>query len=361
MPILLTFDYPPSHGGIQHYAASLATELRSQGVPTIVIAPKTAGSAAYDAAAPAAVRRFVDGRGPLRIVTAALQFARSHRAAGDHHTIALSWLPGVAVAIFPRRLRGTLTVLVHGTELDVAPGSWRDRLMRLVFKRADRVVANSAFVAERTRALGLSRSVEIVWPGVDSRTAERVPASMPTVVFVGRLIARKGIDRLIDAIALLRSRNVALHVVGDGPQRGALEARARDLNVADRVHFAGEVDDRARDLALAQAWCFAMPSRSEGGDVEGFGIVYLEAAMAGLAAIGGRGSGADDAIVDGVTGLLVDGTNPQAIADAILVLIDDPQRAAAMGRAGRERAQREFSWRANAQALVRTIPQSGHA
>lgn len=352
MPVLVTFDYPPSHGGIQYYAARLATELKALGLPTIVVAPQQSGASAYDVAATPTVRRF-SGGGALRFVTAALEFARARMIVRDRDTIALSWRPAIAVALFPRLLRGRLTVLVHGTELAVAPGSLREQLLRFVLRRADRVVANSTFVAERTRALGIARSVEIVHPGVDVHPGERAPAATPTVLFVGRLIARKGIDRLIDAIALLRDRNIALNVIGDGPLRPALEQQVRDLDVADRIRFVGAVDDATRDRAFAEAWCFAMPSRAQGEDIEGFGIVYLEAAIAGLPAIGGRGSGAEDAIVEGVTGLLVDGNDPHAIAGAISALIDDPRRAAEMSRAGRERALRDFSWRANAQAFVR--------
>jgi phosphatidylinositol alpha-1,6-mannosyltransferase len=355
MPILLTFDYPPARGGIQKYAERLANELAALNFRTVVIAPTSPGSATYDAAERSSIRRFSAGRGPLRVLAAALYFLRWHRAAGDGHTIALSWLPAAAAAIFPRRLRGELTIVVHGTELDVAPGSARDRLMRFVFSRADHVVANSHFVAERARRLGLAQTIDIAWPGVDQRECERFPAATPTIVFVGRLIARKGIDRLIAAISLLGRRDIELHVIGDGPQRAALEALAAELKVADQVRFCGQVDDRARDRALAQAWCFAMPARNEGGDVEGFGIVYLEAAMAGLPSIGGRGNGADDAIVDGETGFLVDGGDARAIADAVALLIDDPQRAAAMGRAARERAQRTFSWRATAQSVLRSM------
>jgi phosphatidylinositol alpha-1,6-mannosyltransferase len=172
-------------------------------------------------------------------------------------------------------------------------------------------------------------------------------------LFVGRLVARKGVDRLIDAIALLRDRNVVLHIVGSGPQYDALVRKAHEAGVSDRVRFAGAVDDATRDAAFAEAWCFAMPSRREGGDIEGFGIVYLEAAMAGLAAIGGRNCGAEDAIDDGVTGLLVDGTDTAAIANAIESLIVDPPRADAMGQAGRERALRSFTWRHNAEAIAR--------
>lgn len=361
MPLLLTFDYPPSRGGIQHYAGRLARELCALGFRTVVLAPAAPGDGDGDgdgAAAPA-LRRFRAARGPFRLLAAALHFWRWHRAAGDGHTIALSWLPGAAAAIFPRRVRGTFTVIIHGLEIDVAPGSLRDRLMRLVFARADRVVAVSRFVAERASSLGLARDIEVACPGVDVRAGVRRPASNPTIVFVGRLIARKGVDRLIAAVRLLGRPDVTLQIIGEGPQRPALEALARELGISEQVHFAGQVSDEVRDEALARAWCFAMPSRNEGGDIEGFGIAYLEAAMAGLPSIGGAGNGADDAIVHGETGLLVDGTDERAIAKAIATLIDDPARAAAMGRAARERAERNFSWRRTAQAILGTPVRAG--
>jgi phosphatidylinositol alpha-1,6-mannosyltransferase len=228
----------------------------------------------------------------------------------------------------------------------------RDRAMRYAFARADRVVANSSAVAARVRALGLAHEVAIVHPGVDPAPLQRRRSESPSVVFVGRLVARKGVDRLIDAIASLRDREIALTIVGEGPQRQALVDRARDAGIADRVRFTGAVADAARNAALAEAWCFAMPARREGGDVEGFGIVYLEAAMAGLPAIGGRDCGAEDAIDDGVTGLLVDGNDVAAIAGAIVRIVDDPAAADAMGAAGRRRALDAFGWHHTASAIA---------
>jgi len=355
MPVVLTFDFPPERGGIQIYALRLAQELRALGHATTVIAPGGPGSRGFDATLGLDVVRFARLRGPLRVLAACVAFVRRRRAGSDAQTIALSWLPGLAAAIVPARWRGTLTVLVHGTELDVRPGSLRDRAMRFVFARSQAVIANSHFVAARVRALGLSAEPAVVWPGVDVRAIERRPAAVPTIVFVGRLVARKGVDRLIDALAMLPRRDAVLHVVGDGPERGALEALARQRGVAERVIFSGAVDDAARDRALAEAWCFAMPSRAEGGDVEGFGIAYLEAAMAGVPAIGGRGSGADEAIAHGETGLLVDGTDAIAVAAALARLLDDRAAAAAMGEAGRRRALASFTWRANAAAFARHL------
>jgi phosphatidylinositol alpha-1,6-mannosyltransferase len=351
--LLVTFDYPPAHGGIQHYAVRLARELAAIGYPTCVLAPQARNAAAIDAAGSATVRRFFERGGPVRVVAESIELARAARATTQPHTIALSWLPGLGAALLPRRLRGPLTVLAHGTELDVRPGSARERAMRFVFARADRVVVNSAAVAHRVRELGLATDPATVYPGVDPIAIERRPAGVPTVVFVGRLVARKGVDRLIDAIALLRRRDIVLHVVGDGPERNALITRANDRGIAERVRFSGAVGDEERNAALGQAWCFAMPSRREGGDIEGFGIVYLEAAMAGLPTVGGRNCGAEDAIADGVTGLLVDGTDAHAIASAIASLIDDRARAEAMGAAGRARALNAFSWSDNARAIAR--------
>jgi phosphatidylinositol alpha-1,6-mannosyltransferase len=122
------------------------------------------------------------------------------------------------------------------------------------------------------------------------------------------------------------------------------------------VSFLGDIsDDQLRD-AYARAWCFALPTRRVGtGDVEGFGIVYLEAAMAELPSVGGLNSGAEDAIADGKSGLLVDGSDPAAIASAIGYLLSDPDRARALGRFGRSRALTEFSWRLGARKIMQSL------
>lgn len=335
----MTFDLPPRKGGIQRYAAALVRELRGLGWRTRVIAPP-------------------GGRTRLgRVLTVAAALPGARRGLADRHTIATSWLPGFGAALLPRRWRGTLTVLAHGTELDASPGSLRERLMRFTFRRAQHVVACSAFTAGLVRARGLAREVTVAPPGVDPLAVRPARAARPTVLFVGRLVVRKGVDTLLDALALLAARGVEaeLEIVGDGPDRARLEARAAARGVAGRVRFHGALDDAARDAAYARAWCFAMPARAEGGDVEGFGIVYLEAATAGLPAIGSRGGGAQEAIVDGETGLLVEPGDAAGLADALALLLGDPARAAAMGAAGRARALAGYTWRATAERIARRL------
>jgi glycosyltransferase involved in cell wall biosynthesis len=131
----------------------------------------------------------------------------------------------------------------------------------------------------------------------------------PIVVSIGRLVTRKGFDLVLRSVAELSARFPELQYVigGDGPERERLAELARDLGVANRVHFLGAVDDLTKWAAYELADLFVMPNRSlDGTDWEGFGIVFAEAGLAGRAAIGGRSGGAVDAIVDGVTGLLVD-------------------------------------------------------
>ncbi len=358
MPVLLTFDFPPEYGGIQRYALRLADSLLDLGDRVAVVAPRQPGSASYDTMLRMPVLRFAGAIRPLRMLSAMLVTARAHRIAADGSTIALSWFPaGFIAALLPRALRGKLVILAHGTEIAAKRGSLRERLLKWTLARADCIIANSRFTATRVRTYGVQEGLEIVPCGVDERAIDRTPAQVPTILFVGRLVPRKGVDRLIEALPALRERlgRVRLEIVGTGPDRPRLERLAADLGTGAEVCFLGAVDDAGRDAAYARAWCFAMPTRTEGDDAEGFGIVYLEAAMAALPAIGGRSSGAEDAIVDGVTGLIVDGNDGDAIAQALLLLLCDDSRAREMGDAGRLRALTQFTWMHNARRVRQSI------
>jgi phosphatidylinositol alpha-1,6-mannosyltransferase len=356
VPILLTSDFPPSRGGIQRYLERLAEHLQASGAQVTVVAPATEGSAASDAGRRYRVVR-VPCRGRISAVLyllGGLLFARLK--APDEVSVASSWFPaGVAAALLPRTFRGRLAVLAHGTELASRGNVARSVLMRWVFRRADIVIANSRFTARRARAAGVRGAIGVAYCGVDPATVPRLPAAEPTILSVGRLIARKGFDRTIEAVALLSERFPALRyeLAGDGPDRTRLEALARDFRVTGHVRFLGEIDDAALRSAYERAWCFAMPSRTDGDDVEGFGIVYLEAAMAALPVVAGRGSGAAEAVVDKVTGLLVDPGDPHAIAAALHELLADPEHARSLGEAGRARALADFTWEHNARTVAR--------
>lgn len=169
------------------------------------------------------------------------------------------------------------------------------------------------------------------------------------IVSVGRLVPRKGQDRLIEALPQIRESisNVHLLLVGEGSYRKSLEKLVAERELGDIVTFVGRVHYAKLPEYFQCGDLFAMPSRSRfaGLEVEGLGIVYLEAGACGLPVIAGNSGGAPDAVVDGVTGIVVDGTNVNEIAAAIVRVLSDPAKAKAMGEKGNEWVGSGWSWK----------------
>jgi phosphatidylinositol alpha-1,6-mannosyltransferase len=344
--LLLTPDFPPAHGGIQLMAERFAGGL--DGFRTSVVTLSAAGGGVHelDGESPAAVRRVPAPAGPAALRNLALNAAALPAA--------LVWRPAVTLSLHlvtspaaaaVRALTGAPTLqYFHAKEIGGKP-----RLAAFAAKRADAVVAVSAYCAELIAGTGAQpRRLELIPPGVDqpAETAP-LPAERPTLLTVARLSdSYKGHDVMLRALALLRAGvpDVEWVVIGDGPLRGELEARAHAEGVADAVRFLGAVPDRQRDEWLRRAHVFAMPSRLPAhGAGEGFGIVYLEAGAYGKPVLAGNVAGALDSVCDGETGLLVDPTDAQAVASALERLLGDRQLAERLGRAGMQRAH-ELSW-----------------
>lgn len=356
--MLVTNDFPPLHGGIQRFMSRIAHELALCDETVVVVAPRIAGSEGFDRGERFRILRYPGFERVSSFAAMTLWLVRACIGAKNSYTIASMWFPGgLAAALLPRFLRGRLGVLAHGTEIAPERNGLRRHVMRHVFKQADVVVANSRFTRDLLAQAGVRRNVAIVHPGIDDDPITPARATRPTILSVGRLIPRKGFDKIIEALpaVLKRFPNAIYEIVGTGRQRGELEALARQCGVKEHVAFLGGVDDAQVRAAYSRAWCFALPVRAIGSDVEGFGMVYLEAALACLPAIGGRGSGAEDAIAADETGLLVDGTSTEEVAEAILTLLADPQRAAAMGLRARERAREHFTWRNTAAGIAQLM------
>jgi phosphatidylinositol alpha-1,6-mannosyltransferase len=260
-----------------------------------------------------------------------------------------------------RWLRLPFLVYAHGNEiLRVLQGIWPVQKANL--QAADRIVANSRYTAGLLEQAGVDPlRIRVIHPGcdaerfrplrVDPALRERLlghRAGGRVILTVGHLVERKGHDMVIQALPRL-SRLVpeAVYlIVGDGPCRGTLDRLARAAGVRDRVIFAGRVDDKDLPALYALSDVFVMPSRVRPAecDVEGFGLVFLEANACGKPVVGGRTGGIPEAIVDGETGFLVDPASPSDIAERLLAILTDRHRAATMGHRGRSRVQAEFSW-----------------
>jgi phosphatidylinositol alpha-1,6-mannosyltransferase len=195
-------------------------------------------------------------------------------------------------------------------------------------------------------------------PGIDTDHFAPVDASAlraslglthkKVIVCVGRLVHRKGQDHLIEAMPeILKSeKNAHLLLVGEGPYRKYLEERVAKLSLGDSVTFIGRIQYGELPKYICVGDIFAMPSRSRlaGLEVEGLGIVYLEASACGLPVIAGKSGGAPDAVLEGKSGVVVDGTNDVEIAAAALILLGDEKLRKAMGSAGRAWIIDKWRW-----------------
>lgn len=203
-----------------------------------------------------------------------------------------------------------------------------------------------------------SRLIKIA-PGIDTdhfapnSTSEQLRkdlglADKKVIVCVGRLVHRKGQDILIQSLPAILEKHPTAHLlmVGEGPYRQDLTKMVLKLKLSDAVTFIGRIQYKDLPRYICAGDIFAMPSRSRlaGLEVEGLGIVYLEASSCALPVIAGRSGGAPDAVDEGVTGFSVDGTSPTEVAKAIINLFDDPIRAKAMGAAGRSWIIDKWRW-----------------
>lgn len=267
------------------------------------------------------------------------------------------------LALWIRRKIGLpFLVYAHGNEiLGLLREANESRAVRAL-KAADRVVAVSHYTADLVRRVGVcSEQIEVIHPGCDVDTFRPVVPTAeerarllgnhttgPVLVSVGNLVERKGHDLVLRALPRLLdlAPGLVYLVIGDGPHRKCLAGLADSLGVRKHVAFAGVVPGELLPAAYGLADVFVLPSREEADscDVEGFGLVFLEASACGVPVVAGRSGGIPDAVEAGVSGILVDPTDAGEIADAIGSLLMAPARARRMGREGRRRVLREFQW-----------------
>lgn len=235
----------------------------------------------------------------------------------------------------------------HGAEILLAERLRPVRaILKFILSRADAVTCNSSFTAARVGRL-TDKKITVLPYGATITGAERmrtVRSSGPArLLFVGRLIQRKGLRYLIQAMADLEG--VMLDVVGDGPEAEPCKALARDLGVADRITFHGFVSNEKLEALLSTTDAFVLPSIiDDRGDTEGLGVVLIEAMAFRTPVVASAVGGIVDVVENEVSGLLVPEKDPKALAAAIARLLCDPALARELGMAGHKRGVEYFDW-----------------
>ena len=356
--LVVTNDFPPRQGGIQTFVAALLERRPPDSL--VVLASDHPGSAEHDAALPypvvrrptgmllptratarAAVelvdrygcdRAFFGAAAPLGLLAPALRTAGVRHLVGATHGHETGWvaLPGSRQVM--QRIAGGLDVLTYITE----------------YTRARLAPA----LGGRTRLAQLSPGVDVdrFTPDADGTAVRRRHGlgEAPVVVCVSRLVARKGQDVLVRGWpqVLARHPSARLLLVGGGPDEAALRRAVAAGGLERSVVLTGGVPSEELPAYYAAGDVFAMPCRTRraGLDVEGLGMVFLEAAACGRPVVAGTSGGAPEAVQEGVTGHVVDPRSPDAVAGTLADLLDDLERARAMGAAGRAWVEQSWSW-----------------
>lgn len=356
--LVVTNDFPPRQGGIQTFVAALLERRPPESL--VVLASRSPGWEAHDAGLPyPVVRRPTGMLLPTRATgRAAVELARRHGCDTAFFGAA------APLGLLAPRLReagvGRLVGATHGHETGWVALPGARQLLRRIADGLDVLTYISEYTRSRlepaldgrARLAQLSPGVDVdlFTPGADGGAVrERYGlGAAPVVVCISRLVARKGQDVLVAGWprVLARHPDARLLLVGGGPAEASLRRAIDRLERAGSVVLTGAVPTPELPAYYAAGDVFAMPCRTRRGglDVEGLGMVYLEAAACGLPVVAGTSGGAPEAVRDGVTGHVVDPRSPEAVADTISTLLADPPRARAMGAAGRAWVEQRWSW-----------------
>jgi phosphatidylinositol alpha-1,6-mannosyltransferase len=355
--LVVTNDFPPRPGGIQQFVHALATRLPAGEV--VVYAPSWKRDALFDSEQPFPVVRHP---GSLMLpVPNVLKRAREIARAEGCDAV---WFGAAApLGLLAKPLRadvGRFVASTHGHEVGWARFPAARQALRRIGTTTDVVTYVSEYTRSRMApAFGKGATLEWLPSGVDTDVfhpgagredvrRRLALADRPVVVCVSRLVPRKGQDVLIRALPEVRRRvpGAALLLVGGGPDMPRLQRLAAETGMADHVRFTGSVPWQELPAHYAAGDVFAMPCRTRLGgiDVEGLGIVFLEAAATGLPVVAGDSGGAPDTVREGETGHVVDGRDVTAVAARVGDLLEDPRRAAAMGAKGRAWVESEWRW-----------------
>ncbi len=362
--LCITNDFGPRAGGIETFVIGLIERLPKNSV--IVYTSSQPDSAAFDKAwmENYGVRVIRD---KSKVLLPTPRVSKAVRKILRRESITTVFFGAAApLGLLAHGLRRAgakrIVALTHGHEVwwaKVWPFSWA---MRRIGSSVDNLTYLGDFTRSQiSRALtdGAASAMVKIAPGIDTDhfapradaqalRAELGLSGKNVIVSVGRLVHRKGQDALVESMPQILSQIPDAHLlfIGEGPHKDYLVKRTAELKVSDAITFIGRIQYAELPRYICVGNIFAMPSRSRlaGLEVEGLGIVYLEASACGLAVVGGKSGGAPDAVLEGETGFAVDGTSTNAVAEAVITLLKNPERANQMGARGRQWIIDEWRW-----------------
>jgi phosphatidylinositol alpha-1,6-mannosyltransferase len=363
--LVLTELFLPTKGGTAVWFAEVYRRL--SGKETHIVTADVPDAVAVDAVHPNTVHRIrmhrVTWLRPeslgmyANLFIKSLWLALTHRFDAIHAGRALP--EGITAWLVARLTFHPVVIYAHGEELTTWGNGGKYKAMRFALRHANRVIANSEFTRDELLKMDVNpASITLIYPGVDVarfhpglacadlRQSVGVTDAGKLILSVGRLSRRKGFDQVIQALpALIQAGfDIQYVLIGIGEDYDYLLGLARKHGVADRVHLLGHVS--ADDLPRWYNACdvFIMPNREINGDTEGFGMVFIEAAACGKPAIAGQAGGTGAAVVDGVSGIRVDGTDTIAVTIALQRLLENTQYAQQIGNRALTRVIEQFDW-----------------
>ncbi|ODS34580.1 MAG: mannosyltransferase B [Candidatus Scalindua rubra] len=359
--LCVTQDFPPNSGGIAVFLHNLCVQLSRLGHLVDVVTPTRKGCVEVDVSQPYRVYRY----DCFRWLSCIVPFCRMMIMHKQRHYDVIfigqfMTTHAMGALVLRRLLRVPYVILSHGNDMHYCISNWIDKpVAYMILHNASLILSNSHTTAKHIQQRGYQGPIQILHPGVK---ADEFRPNMDTlevvkkyklngrrvVLSVSRLVARKGHDSVLRALpnVVKQIHNVLYLIVGQGKEETRLRRLVTELNLDKYVLFAGYVEQKILPALYCICDVFVMPSFAlDGGhDYEGFGIVYIEANACGKPVIGGKSGGIEDAVIDGITGLLVNPDDVEKISKTITMLLKDKKYASELGKNGRNRVECELDW-----------------
>lgn len=369
--LLATLEYPPFKGGVANYYANMVSNWPGWIMVLTIACDKNPLKEKN-----VIRRQLLTKKIKPAWLPAVFYIWRTISQKKIDHVLVGQILPiGTATLFCSKFLNIKYSVFLHGMDLCFALKKKRKRKLAIkILTNADFVICANSYVkgiATDIMPEKESQKITVVNPGVsdipspprkqeieDLKNKHGLQNSL--ILFsIGRVVERKGFDKAIEAMpAILKEENNVVYVIaGAGPDEDLIQDQIKKLepNIQKKIITLGEITDIEKWRWLDLCDIFLMPSRNINGDLEGFGIVYLEANLAGKPVIGGEAGGVKDAISHGMNGYLTDPNDPENIAETVIFLLKNQKLREKMGQAGRQRALNEFNWKKQAEKIYKHL------